>query len=115
MIHRYASLIANPPLDVNYNEHRVRIDNWALEGMSVMLVAHSQGNLFANAAYNYAVSQIGTGAVKVVHVAPASVITNGEHVDRKSTRLNSSHVRISYAVFCLKKKKNNKEYTTSYT
>src|SRR5690606_33115132 len=27
-------------------------------------------------------------------------------VDRKSTRLNSSHVKISYAVFCLKKKKN---------
>src|SRR5690554_7553116 len=31
--------------------------------------------------------------------------------DRKSTRLNSSHVRISYAVFCLKKKK--KKYTTT--
>src|SRR5207253_6636763 len=31
--------------------------------------------------------------------------------DRKSTRLNSSHVAISYAVFCLKKKKkNNKQY-----
>src|SRR5690625_7064623 len=31
--------------------------------------------------------------------------------DRKSTRLNSSHVAISYAVFCLKKKKkNNIEY-----
>src|SRR5204863_1459740 len=29
--------------------------------------------------------------------------------DRKSTRLNSSHVEISYAVFCLKKKKNKKE------
>src|SRR5690349_24140905 len=27
-------------------------------------------------------------------------------LDRKSTRLNSSHVEISYAVFCLKKKKN---------
>src|SRR5690606_41418080 len=26
------------------------------------------------------------------------------HIDRKSTRLNSSHVKISYAVFCLKKK-----------
>src|SRR5690606_40494760 len=26
------------------------------------------------------------------------------HADRKSTRLNSSHVKISYAVFCLKKK-----------
>src|SRR5438445_1950909 len=29
--------------------------------------------------------------------------------DRKSTRLNSSHANISYAVFCLKKKKTNKE------
>src|SRR5690554_7447996 len=31
-----------------------------------------------------------------------------EIADRKSTRLNSSHVRISYAVFCLKKKKKKK-------
>src|SRR5690606_39282187 len=30
-----------------------------------------------------------------------------EFIDRKSTRLNSSHVKISYAVFCLKKKKKN--------
>src|SRR3712207_7833853 len=30
-------------------------------------------------------------------------------VDRKSTRLNSSHANISYAVFCLKKKKKNHE------
>src|SRR5436309_1286353 len=29
--------------------------------------------------------------------------------DRKSTRLNSSHVKISYAVFCLKKKKKEKQ------
>src|SRR3712207_7181501 len=29
------------------------------------------------------------------------------HQDRKSTRLNSSHANISYAVFCLKKKKKN--------
>src|SRR3989442_9263373 len=32
-------------------------------------------------------------------------------VDRKSTRLNSSHVRISYAVFCLKKKKKRDDFT----
>src|SRR5690554_7766472 len=32
-----------------------------------------------------------------------------EQVDRKSTRLNSSHVRISYAVICLKKKKKKKK------
>src|SRR6266540_5765418 len=30
--------------------------------------------------------------------------------DRKSTRLNSSHITISYAVFCLKKKKNYEEH-----
>src|SRR5579859_8259511 len=33
--------------------------------------------------------------------------------DRKSTRLNSSHSQISYAVFCLKKKNNKHTYTTS--
>src|SRR5436305_5412390 len=34
----------------------------------------------------------------------ASFVKSGFDKDRKSTRLNSSHVRISYAVFCLKKK-----------
>src|SRR4051812_50006255 len=37
--------------------------------------------------------------------------------DRKSTRLNSSHMSISYAVFCLKKKKNTKrtqQHTTKH-
>src|SRR5258708_8852272 len=33
------------------------------------------------------------------------IFTIGTHLDRKSTRLNSSHQIISYAVFCLKKKK----------
>src|SRR5690606_39691021 len=35
--------------------------------------------------------------------------------DRKSTRLNSSHVKISYAVFCLKKKKKSKNTHTPCT
>src|SRR5690349_24250322 len=38
-----------------------------------------------------------------------TVYGNREMQDRKSTRLNSSHVEISYAVFCLKKKKKKKE------
>src|ERR1039458_2365983 len=38
--------------------------------------------------------------------------TSGDTLrDRKSTRLNSSHLGISYAVFCLKKKKKNKTNT----
>src|SRR5947207_5396968 len=44
------------------------------------------------------------------HVADAAIggLRPGEG-DRKSTRLNSSHTVISYAVFCLKKKKKNKK------
>src|SRR5256885_5671124 len=34
-------------------------------------------------------------------------------IDRKSTRLNSSHLVISYAVFCLKKKNNNNQTKTT--
>src|SRR2546421_5590383 len=53
---------------------------------------------------------------RLVHERPAEVVAAGRerrprpvrpelHPDRKSTRLNSSHDQISYAVFCLKKKK----------
>src|SRR5690554_7285822 len=42
----------------------------------------------------------------VPHVNFLSSVEITFNPDRKSTRLNSSHVRISYAVFCLKKKKN---------
>src|SRR5437868_15437325 len=45
-------------------------------------------------------------------VQPAALEPIG---DRKSTRLNSSHVSISYAVFCLKKKKNNALNLALYT
>src|SRR2546428_6447028 len=38
--------------------------------------------------------------------------TSPKSIDRKSTRLNSSHDQISYAVFCLKKKKIKKEIKT---
>src|SRR5437867_9780807 len=43
-------------------------------------------------------------------MALAQMVANGE-LDRKSTRLNSSHRTISYAVFCLKKKKQTKQHT----
>src|SRR3712207_7977740 len=56
--------------------------------------------------------------------APYAVFDNAgqdccarSRIDRKSTRLNSSHANISYAVFCLKKKKNGQattEYDTPY-
>src|SRR5690349_23018223 len=44
----------------------------------------------------------------------ADEIQNAPVGDRKSTRLNSSHVEISYAVFCLKKKKKTLEIYLQY-
>src|SRR5256885_12018384 len=47
-------------------------------------------------------------------VRPAmSPLPKASPLDRKSTRLNSSHLVISYAVFCLKKKKNNRSFICS--
>src|SRR5258708_24617438 len=47
---------------------------------------------------------------KVLHpkIVQAAINDSGMKKDRKSTRLNSSHQIISYAVFCLKKKKEHK-------
>src|SRR2546427_2583874 len=44
-----------------------------------------------------------THGFMIGHIAPEAA--EGGPIDRKSTRLNSSHSQISYAVFCLKKKK----------
>src|SRR2546422_3290355 len=54
-----------------------------------------------------------TTMAQAIHTALARAHADGEPVvaavgDRKSTRLNSSHGYISYAVFCLKKKKKRK-------
>src|SRR2546426_9255344 len=54
-------------------------------------------------------SRLGPTAV-AVHVERSA---RAPGVDRKSTRLNSSHLVISYAVFCLKKKKNRAKPTTA--
>src|SRR5690625_5699159 len=46
---------------------------------------------------------------RIIHQDTTISVIGVISVDRKSTRLNSSHVAISYAVFCLKKKKKKKK------
>src|SRR5690606_41922773 len=46
-------------------------------------------------------------ALRAAHRAGRGRLVVARPADRKSTRLNSSHVKISYAVFCLKKKKSH--------
>src|SRR5262245_66115600 len=57
-------------------------------------------------------SQAEEGLAGRLHVGRQSgAVLQGAALDRKSTRLNSSHLGISYAVFCLKKKKKKKKKT----
>src|SRR3989475_12321106 len=51
------------------------------------------------------INNVSCTATFVQHAGLAALTGSQEPVDRKSTRLNSSHSQISYAVFCLKKKK----------
>src|SRR5690554_2574546 len=53
-----------------------------------------------------AISQVHRKTAELLGLKREEVmLVSAKQADRKSTRLNSSHVRISYAVFCLKKKK----------
>src|SRR5438067_8242168 len=51
--------------------------------------------------------RVGTCVRVQFRAVPQGGLARDAHRDRNSTRLNSSHVSISYAVFCLKKKKIN--------
>src|SRR3712207_28262 len=55
---------------------------------------------------------IDEGLYEAAKVDGANAVQRFVRIDRKSTRLNSSHANISYAVFCLKKK--NKQYWLVY-
>src|SRR2546430_11815961 len=60
------------------------------------------------------------GSVRRFAVRHCGLLTHGHEAyagiaDRKSTRLNSSHSQISYAVFCLKKKKNQQHTSIDWT
>src|SRR5690242_21599194 len=76
----------------------------ALRNESAIASVHASAAAFA-AAYP-ALPAVGLPA------AVAEMSTNRPCGDRKSTRLNSSHMSISYAVFCLKKKKKKKKNKT---
>src|SRR2546429_2047550 len=55
------------------------------------------------------------GDLGIVGRRDVAILLSKSGADRKSTRLNSSHGYISYAVFCLKKKKNKKRQHTCHT
>src|SRR5690606_40948031 len=66
-------------------------------------ICNANGYLLPHILFNR-IKTIASYPVKELYSGPIPDISDYT-LDRKSTRLNSSHVKISYAVFCLKKKK----------
>ena len=60
--------------------HREQLDEQAAQGRKMLLVAHSQGNLFVNEAHDYIEQEVGVASVEVVHIAPATRDLRGPHV-----------------------------------
>src|SRR6266508_5098234 len=77
---------------ITMNHHPLHTDEWFAQNETV----HGRNVVVGNLVYSLVLG------MSVPDVSGAA-IANLEVEDRKSTRLNSSHVAISYAVFCLKK------------
>src|SRR5207253_5414355 len=95
----YTVLVAVPPVPGELN----LLDNSREAGQMILTQSPSSGPSPSPAASGSAQGlNYGRQLAIVAAIAEAAI-------DRKSTRLNSSHVAISYAVFCLKKKKKKKK------
>jgi hypothetical protein len=75
-----SELIFDPPTEENYAEHYARIDSFILQGDKILMVGHSQGNLFLNKSFDYASSKAELSSLAALHIAPASPTLRGEHI-----------------------------------
>lgn len=73
-----ADLITSPPTASDYALQESQLTTAANAGRKLLLVAHSQGNLFVNHAYTFIQPVVSSPRVKVVHVAPASPTLSGD-------------------------------------
>ena len=74
------TLFKDSPTYENQAAHLARLTEQADRGGGLILVAHSQGNLFVNSAYDALLAAKPNVEAKVVHVAPASPTLRGQHI-----------------------------------
>lgn len=79
-VYRLAGLSQRPETLADMAAHATRVKTLLLEKKQLLLIAHSQGNLFVNRAYETALAQADGNSVKVIHIAPASVQLKGPYV-----------------------------------
>lgn len=71
---------SNPPTETDYATHNAKLDTLAADGQKLMLVGHSQGNLFMNHAYDHILPVVTKDRVATAHIAPASPTLRGDWV-----------------------------------
>ena len=78
MVSQVSGMIFTPPTAQDYATQNAQLDTIAASGRKMLLIAHSQGNLFVDQAYDHIQPVVGSTRVKVVHVAPASPTLRGQ-------------------------------------
>ena len=72
--------LSNSPTETDYAAHNARLDALATDGEKLMLVGHSQGNLFMNHAYDHILPVVTKDRIAAAHIAPASPTLRGDWV-----------------------------------
>jgi len=76
----YSKMLSSPPTAADEAAHLQILQSLADQGYSFVLIAHSQGNLFVNAAYDALRNTRPNAVAEVVHIAPASPTLRGDYV-----------------------------------
>lgn len=74
-----AQAFSAAPTEADYRVHGTRLRALGIEGKKLLLVGHSQGNLFVNRAYDLVSSEFGHAGVSTIHIAPASPTVRGPY------------------------------------
>jgi hypothetical protein len=89
-----ADQIAHPPAIADYPAQKTALDARIAQKEKIILVAHSQGNLFSTAAYDYALGRVAPGSIRSVHIAPPSPALRGEYTSlAQDSVLNALRLR----------------------
>jgi hypothetical protein len=81
LVGKFSEIIGNPAsTGADLAEHQELLEKYKTEGKKFFLVAHSEGNLFANRTFNYVTTGSHSAVAKVIHIAPASTELHGDYV-----------------------------------
>ena len=75
----FARRLGDPPTAADLATHNAKLQKYAEDGYPVVLIAHSQGNLFVNSAFDTLRTSKPDAPAKVVHIAPASPTLRGDY------------------------------------